>query len=886
MRKKYIKLALTGIMAGVLFPAALSAYTINGSIVTLEASDRTSDNTSLIQGFLNNATYTKIIIPPGPGNASWPVNPLFFNHSNTEIHLNANTVLEARTGGYPNGSDCVLKAISKNNIKVTGDSGAKILMHKEEYALLPVAEWRHALNFMSCSNVTVSGLTLSNTGGDGIYLGNAVAPNAGYCSNVTMTNVVIDGAARNGLSVISIDGLTITGCTFKNTMGQGNVTANGPWTGIDLEPNYPSERLRNIVIDSCVFLNNGGDGFDLYAPLINGSTGILSMTAQNCTMQGNGRYGIAVARVPASLSDSSSMVFQNCTINDNKDIGILVSSKAREAGTLSFTDCSLKNNNLVGADTPFLINYFYSSDGSEVGGNIQLNNIVIEQPASRSISKFLSIDGTYGLIDNVSGTVHAFGGALSTANTTNINVTHLGLAVDKAPLASSTFDSTCLESKANDGVYGINDPNNCWACGNYQDVGAWWSVDLGQTLPLGKVRVQYRKIGGNYHFVPVSVTIQTKSSENSNWTTVVSKSSNVPQEGAAYNNVLYEYPVGGSARYVRLLFEDGGSTYSGYKLVELVEVEITPPGIAVNKEPLASSTFNGSCLATEANDGLYGINDSNNCWACEDGQDVGAWWSVDLGQTLALGKARIQYRKIGGAYHFVPLSVTVQTKSSDNSNWVTVVSKSANVPQEGAAYSDVLYEYLIGGSARFVRLLFEDGGNTYSGYKIIELTEVEITPPALSANKTSVASSTFSGSVSASKANDGVYLQNDPYNNNCWACGNGQDMGAWWSVDLGKTLALDKVRVQYRRYPNGAYHFVPVSVTVQTKSSENSNWTTVISKSNNVPLEGASGNDFYEYPVGGNARFVRLLFEDGGSTYSGYKFVELVEVEITSCMSE
>ena len=444
-----------------------------------QASDRTADNTVLIQGFLDNATYTKIIIPPGPGNASWPVRPLFFNHNNTEIHLNANTVLEARTGGYPNGADCVLNAIIKNNIKVTGDSGSKILMHKEEYALLAPAQWRTALNFMSCSNVTVSGLTLANTGGDGIYLGNAFAPNSGYCSNVTITNVVTDGCARNGLSAVSVDGLTVTGCTFKNTKGQGNCAAGGPWAGIDFEPNYLSERLKNIVIDSCVFLNNGGAGIQQNTPVLNGSTGILNITVKNCTMQGNVWGGVSISYVPASLDDGSSIIFQDCTISDSQYAGIKVVGKARDAGTLSFTNCSLNNNNLYSDNAAFIISN-YTGD-PEVGGNIQLKNLVIVQPTSRTINYFLCIDGTYASIDNVSGNIYASGGILSAVNTINLDVTAMPNVTPTPPSTSSfvhhwKLDETSGSSTACDSVGNCN--------GILQNSPAWVTGRVGGGLAL------------------------------------------------------------------------------------------------------------------------------------------------------------------------------------------------------------------------------------------------------------------------------------------------------------------------------------------------------------------------------------------------------------------
>ncbi|MFA6102689.1 MAG: LamG-like jellyroll fold domain-containing protein [Victivallaceae bacterium] len=481
--KSAMIMALTGIIAGPLFHATLSAYTINGSTITLTASDRSaSDNTSLIQGCLNNPStspapagynFSKIIIQPGTGNASWPVCPLFFNHDSTEIHLDANTVLEAKTGGYPNGTNCVLRATQLSNIKVTGDTGAKILMHKEEYALLATAEWRTAISFYACSNVTVSGLTLANTGGDGISLYSASeVPDANtYCSNVAITNVVVDGAARNGLAAVSVDGLTVTGCTFKNTQGQGNAAAGGPWAGIDLEPDYPTQILKNIVIDNCSFLNNRRRGLLLHAIKLNGSTQILNITVQNCIMQNNGWYGIQVSYVPASLSDSSSVVFQDCIISDNKLLGVCVYNKARDAGTLSFTNCYLKNNNLTGY-SPEPVNVYdqtafviYNLLGTtEVGGNIQLNNIVVEQPTNRSVSHFLQIDGTDdALIDNVSGTIYASCGTLSTVNTTNINVTTASNAAQSYWKLDETGGSVANDSSGNcDGTL-LNSP--AWAIG-------------------------------------------------------------------------------------------------------------------------------------------------------------------------------------------------------------------------------------------------------------------------------------------------------------------------------------------------------------------------------------------------------------------------------------
>jgi hypothetical protein len=406
-----------------LSPSAGLSATFDGSTVTLSASDHQPDNTALIQSCLDNEAFTKIIIEPGPRNASWRVRPLFILHDNTEIHLNDGVVLEAARKGYPGSGDCLLRADHLTHVRVTGDAGARILMHKEEYARLPASEYRHALSFGACSQVVVDGLTLAAAGGDGIYLGDP-DDNEGYCSDVTINNVTTDACARNGMSVISVDGLIVTHCTFKNTKGKGKAAADGPWAGIDLEPNSPGQRLKNIVIDDCTMLNNGADGFDLSAANLWGSTDTMSITVRNCVMQGNALHGIRVTNVPGTLSSDSHTLFESCVIRDNKDMGVVIESKAKDAGPLTLADCRLINNNTARGKSPLFIYSF--TETSEVGGNIQLDDVVIEQTRKRSAKKVpycLWIDGTYSLIDGVSGNIRTNGGTLEVVNATNVNVT-------------------------------------------------------------------------------------------------------------------------------------------------------------------------------------------------------------------------------------------------------------------------------------------------------------------------------------------------------------------------------------------------------------------------------------------------------------------------------
>jgi len=161
------------------------------------------------------------------------------------------------------------------------------------------------------------------------------------------------------------------------------------------------------------------------------------------------------------------------------------------------------------------------------------------------------------------------------------------------------------------------------------------------------------------------------------------------------------------------------------KPIEGAEAQATPTRNARGELASASSELAGAETdAAKALDGVYQGDDEQNCWCCADGQDVNAWWMVDLGTAKPVDRLKVQYRCIGDSFRFVPVSVTVQT-SADGATWKTLAGKSTNVPKAGSTYSDKPYEYPVGAETRFLRLLFEDGGCAYADAKVIELVEVE-----------------------------------------------------------------------------------------------------------------------------------------------------------------
>ena len=161
------------------------------------------------------------------------------------------------------------------------------------------------------------------------------------------------------------------------------------------------------------------------------------------------------------------------------------------------------------------------------------------------------------------------------------------------------------------------------------------------------------------------------------------------------------------------------------KPIEGTEAQATPKRNARGELASASSELAGAeADAAKALDGVYQGDDEQNCWCSADGQDVNAWWMLDLGAIKPVDRLKAQYRCIGDAFRFVPVSVTVQA-SDDGATWKTLASKSTHVPKAGSTYNDKPYEYAVGTEARFLRLLFEDGGTAFAGGKVIELVEVE-----------------------------------------------------------------------------------------------------------------------------------------------------------------
>lgn len=260
-----------------------------------------ADATRFLQQALNSGAARVIVDNVGK---PWITNNLKFR-SNQEVIFENGVVVEALPGAFQQIGTPLFELDKVKNVTLRGEGKVIVRMRKEDYQnpkLYKWSEWRHLLSIAQSENITVRNLTLKSSGGDGIYIRSA-------SQNIVIDKVICDDHYRQGMSIISVDGLKITNSKFMNTSG------TPPTAGLDIEPNKLTDVLRNIVIENCDFIGNKHSaGFIMSSSLVNP----CSVTVRNCRMLNN-RHGIHITenyRADAKTVGGT-LLFENCHIAGN-----------------------------------------------------------------------------------------------------------------------------------------------------------------------------------------------------------------------------------------------------------------------------------------------------------------------------------------------------------------------------------------------------------------------------------------------------------------------------------------------------------------------------------------------------------------------------------------
>jgi hypothetical protein len=232
---------------------------------------------------------------------------------------------------YPPPSPCrpFFKVRGINNIRFTGYEGAAFRMTKrpghETY------NGSHAIWLWGVNDVEILGLILERSRGDGILIkweGDGQA----YSENIEIRDVDCNDNSRNGISVISVNNLTIENCILRNTSG----ATLGPCAGIDFECNSKYARLANIVMRNCVFENNSRQGICVSPHALDSTSENISLVFEDCYITGGSVAGLRVSYV---YDVNGSVEFKNITVEDAKYGALLLDKSCENGAFVYFTNC-------------------------------------------------------------------------------------------------------------------------------------------------------------------------------------------------------------------------------------------------------------------------------------------------------------------------------------------------------------------------------------------------------------------------------------------------------------------------------------------------------------------------------------------------------------------
>ena len=330
-----------------------------------------ADATKCLQAAFDSDADTVVIDQVG---SEWLAGRLRINRDRLTIVLAEGVTLRALPGAFPKRTDSFIYVSGRKSIAFLGRKGSLLTMNKEEYRQMDAGfqgGHRHAFGLNNNDGITFRGMTITSSGGDGIYVGHGNR-------NVVIEDTSCLNNARQGISVISCENLLIRKCHFDNTNG------TPPQAGIDFEPNRHDECLVNCVVEDSTFNQNAGSGLTAYLPNLSGSSKPVTITVRNCEFLGNNSGVMIAPRRQAANPLQGALLFENCRIGQSKTVNMRVADVG-EGFSFAMGDCVIDNTGHAHEALTFSTGSILAPD---LGG-IKVKNLrVIEDQAERAPIRF------------------------------------------------------------------------------------------------------------------------------------------------------------------------------------------------------------------------------------------------------------------------------------------------------------------------------------------------------------------------------------------------------------------------------------------------------------------------------------------------------------------
>jgi hypothetical protein len=358
------------------------------------------DDTNVFQTALNftAANGQPLEIPAG----NYNINPLSFP-DNSNVFVNSGATITANPG-YGQGE--TMLNIHSSNVTIAGaDAAVSVFrMRKAEYTS---GEQRHCLNIVGASNVTISGISCNDSGGDGAYVRQA--------SNLTIEDCIFNNNRRQGSSITGqVNHIYYLRDHFTSTNG------TAPQSGIDIEPNAPGDFLLDVNIDDCYTDGNAGDGLMVSTWLMDATSQPIGVTVLRNHSTGNQRYGY-VGINSAGSNAPGAILIQDSFSDQSGSYGAAGRFFAANGASLTFQNLTVTNPHVNGPDPSYgdsgAVEIRRGGGGGPAPmGNVHFLNINIAITNGKSDHYFSFEDGSnVGIVTTGSNRAQFIPGALSGA---------------------------------------------------------------------------------------------------------------------------------------------------------------------------------------------------------------------------------------------------------------------------------------------------------------------------------------------------------------------------------------------------------------------------------------------------------------------------------------
>ena len=364
-----------------------------------------TDATQFLQAALNDPTAAVIIVDADQG-STWITDGLLLTRDNVRIELDPGVTVRALDNALGQ-FESLLNIRGCSNVFVEGNGGT-FAMDKSQYP--GNSEFRHCIITRGAQNVTIQNLTLTGAAGDGIEVAPDFVVDANDVDgdgdvteiepvvpsrNITLNNLVCDANNRQGMSVISVIGLSVSGCTFSNTSG------TLPESGVDFEPFKSYQFLQGITMTGCTFNGNEGNGIQFAGVDLRPTSPPVDITITGALVFDNGkdagstRAGVDINNTydPFAGSDqtmnaadvgsvSGTFAMSNSTIRDEPYPGLNVRQYVTGLD-VSFTNVAVENcaNTFVNAGLgPIIVqppSYDANRNNDPCFGNVAFNDVTL-----------------------------------------------------------------------------------------------------------------------------------------------------------------------------------------------------------------------------------------------------------------------------------------------------------------------------------------------------------------------------------------------------------------------------------------------------------------------------------------------------------------------------